>query len=236
MEPDWALSPEDIPNVEDIEIEDGAPVENSFVELLLRLLTETLYSSWPGPGEGRTFKVQANVGLYFQAGQPPLVPDVMLSLDVPTNVDLSRKENRSYFVWIVGKVPDVAIEIVSDRRGGEGTLKMREYARIGVPHYVVFDPANRLGHGVLRLFGLQTGTYQLLSSSWLEKVGLGLRLWEGVYDGQEACWLRWCDQQGQVIPTGRERAQEAERREKLEREQKERLIAQLRALGVEPQL
>jgi len=224
-----AWSPEDvpIPNIDDIEIEDGKPVDSQFIEKLLRLLTETLYSSWPGPGEGRTFKALANVGLFFQARQPPLVPDVMLSLDVPANVDLSRKENRSYFVWIVGKVPDVVIEVVSDRTGGELTHKLRDYARFGIPYYVVFDPLQRLGEEVLRVFELRGRTYVARESAWLADVGLGLVLWQGSYEGQEGHWLRWCDQQGKVIPTGRERADQAE-------QQAERLRAQLRAAGIEP--
>jgi hypothetical protein len=67
-----------------------------FAEKQHRLLTRAPYSSWAGPGEGRSFMVFANVGLFFAEKQPPLVPDVMLSLDVPQDRDLSRKENRSY--------------------------------------------------------------------------------------------------------------------------------------------
>jgi len=48
-----------------------------------RLLTEPLYASWPGSGNDRPFRVLANVGLYAQPTNP-LVPDVMLGLDVRT--------------------------------------------------------------------------------------------------------------------------------------------------------
>jgi hypothetical protein len=62
---------------------------------------------------------------------------------------------------------------------------------------------------------------------WIPEVGLGLTIWHGTYEGKDTEWLRWCDKQGQVIPTGAERAEKlAERAEKL--------AAQLRALGVEP--
>jgi hypothetical protein len=68
-------------------------------------------------------------------------------------------------------------------------------------------------------------------------------------------WLRWCDQNGQVIPTGAEMArqaqyraeeaqqyadQESQRAEQAalllqqERLRSERLIAKLQALGVDP--
>src|SRR5271170_1904052 len=107
----WEIPAEAIPNYDLIQIEDGKPVENTIIEKQLRLLTEALYASWPGPGEERTFKVYANVGLFYASKRPGLCPDVMLSLDVDVNVDLAEKEYRSYFVWVMGKVPEVVIEI-----------------------------------------------------------------------------------------------------------------------------
>jgi hypothetical protein len=252
----FGLSPEDIPNIDDLVIEDDEPVESIFAEKQERLLTEPLFSSWAGPGEGRPFLALANVGLFYQMGQAPLVPDVMLSLDVPPGRDLSRKENRSYLVWVIGKMPNVVIEFVSDRRGGEAGHKLRDYARIGVPYYVIFDPQERLGAGVVRVFGLREGAYEAVEPSWLPGVGLGLMLWEGVYEGFPGRWLRWCDRQGVVIPTGRERAdqerlradqerlradQERERAEQErlrteeQRQRAERLEAKLRALGIDPE-
>jgi hypothetical protein len=245
----YELPPEVIPNVDELVIEDGKPVDSVFTEQQQRLLVESGHCSWPGPGEGRTFKMYCNVGLFHRAKQPPLVPDVMLSLDVDPNVDLSSKENRSYLLWIIGKPPDVVIEIVSDRLGAEAGLKMRDYARIGVRYYVIFDPKDILGGGVLRVFELRGSGYAPIEPGWLPGVGIGLVLWDGVYEGQTARWLRWCDRQGQVIRTGRERAdQERERADQernraddvarqldQERQAKERLLARLRALGVEPE-
>lgn len=204
-DPCFVLSPEDITNVEDLVIEDGKPVDNMFVEKEYRLLTEPLYSSWISPrGE---FLALANVGLFFAYREPPLVPDVMLSLGVPANRDLSRKENRSYFTWVIGKSPDVVIEIVSDLRGGEETDKMTAYARIGVTYYVIFDPINLLNGGLLRVFGLTQGKYQSMQGTWLENVGLGLTIWEGEFERHHQRWLRWCDRDGIVIPTGFECAE-----------------------------
>ena len=64
-------------------------------------------------GDRRPFVALANVGLFHTYKQPPLVPDVMLSLDVcrPKEVRLSQKEYNTYFVWVLGKVPDVVVEI-----------------------------------------------------------------------------------------------------------------------------
>jgi len=54
-------------------------------------------------------------------------------------------------------------------------------------------------------------------------------------------WLRWCDRDGQLIPTGAERAERAEsqlgteqQRAKIERQRAERLAERLRTMGVNP--
>jgi len=202
------LAPQEIPNIDDIVIEDGKPVDNIFTEKQMRLLTEPLYSSWSGPGDGRPFLVLANVGLFYAVKNPPIVPDVMLSLDVFAK-DFSKEENNSYFVWIMGKTPDVTIEIVSDRRGGEETSKMRDYARIGIPYYVIFDPREILSRNVLRAFQRRGRSYQPSDPHWFPEVELGLTLWNGSFETWERQWLRWCDEEGRAIPTGHERAEQA---------------------------
>ncbi len=233
-DPLFGLSPEDFPNIDELVIEDGKPVETIFAEKLQRLLTSVLYCSWPGPGEGRPYLVTANVGLFFAKGEPPLVPDVMLCLDVSPSADLEKKENRSYFTWLRGRVPTVAIELVSDRRGGEDSNKLLDYARIGVPYYVIFDPQEHLKAGVLRAFALREGRYEAVEASWLPGACLRLKLWEGNYEGQPGNWLRWCGREGALIPTGHERAEQERERAERAQERADRLAEQLRALGVDP--
>jgi hypothetical protein len=240
--------PEDFPNVHELVIEDGKPVDNIFAEKQMRMLTEPLHSSWPGPGADQPFVAMANVGVFHTTGEPPIVPDALLALGVRQG-DLRLRENRSYFVWLRGKVPDVAIEVVSNREGGEDTDKLRIYARIGVPYYVIYDPEEMLGRGVLRVYKLSGRTYQLLSEPYrFEELGLGVVRWPGRYEDMDATWLRWCDRDGQLIRTGAEsaaqqqqRATQAEQRLADERQARERmqkeleqLKEKLRQLGVEP--
>jgi hypothetical protein len=130
VKPEWELDPSCLPNLHELVTEDHAPVDRSFVEKQYRLLTDALYSSWPGPGEGRPFLVLVNVAWFFRIKTPALVPDCLLSLDVTCPENLHVKEGHSYYQWEMGKSPEVVIEIVSDRRGGEGGLKMRDYARL----------------------------------------------------------------------------------------------------------
>ena len=119
-------------------------MDNIFSEKQQRLLTETLYASWTGPGPNRPFVAMSNVGLFFHVRKPPLVPDALLSLDVELPSEIHLKQNRSYFVWEYGKPPDVVIEVVSNREGGEGTTKLTRYASIGVRYYVIYDPDGML--------------------------------------------------------------------------------------------
>lgn len=213
--------------------EDETPVDNMLSEKHFRLLTEPLYSSWEGPGEGRPFLVTANVGLFPVPRNPALVPDVMLSLDVTSPADL--KQTRSYFMWEFGKPPDVVIEIVSNTRGGEKSTKLTDYARIGVPYYVIYDPMQHLAGRILEVYELRAGQYQPRPDAWLPHVGLGLAEWEGVFE--EACgtWLRWCDQAGRVIPTAAERAEVEHQRAEVEHQRALLLAAKLRELGIDPE-
>jgi hypothetical protein len=190
------LDPELIPNLDELVTEEGAPLDNIYTEKQRRLLTEPLYSSWVGPGEGRSFLVLANVGWFYSYRKPPLVTDALLSLDAVLGGPLHAGEGRYYFQWLIGKAPDVIIEIVADRHGGEEDIKMQACALQRVFYYAIYDPANLLEGGMLRAYELQRIRYEPIEPGWLHEVGLGLAIWEGTFEGQHAIWLRWCDEKG----------------------------------------
>ena len=219
------------PCLDHIVTEDETPVDNMYSEKQQRLLTEPLYSSWDA---GRPFLATANVGLFYAVRQPPLVPDVLLSLDVVVPEELMAKEHRSYFVWEYGKAPEAVVEIVSNTEGGETTDKMHKYAQIGILYYAIYDPEGEVQAEPLRVFVLRDKSYTPCSAEWLPILGLGLTLWQGLFEKCDTTWLRWCDRQGQVIPTGAERADQERERAENERFRAERLAAQLRELGVVP--
>jgi hypothetical protein len=58
------LLPEELPNVANLIIEDGKPVDNIFSERQMRLLVEPLYSSWVRPEWIRSLIALANVGMF----------------------------------------------------------------------------------------------------------------------------------------------------------------------------
>ncbi len=189
--------------------EDDTPVDNLFSEKQQRLLTESLFSSWQGPGNDRPFVAMANVGMYYHTRSAPLVPDVLLSIDVQVPDELWEKSHRCYMIWEYGKSPDIVIEIVSNKVGEEDDEmgKLRKYALANVPFYVIFDPLNTLKQGQLRVYERSSRTgYTLTSRRYFDDVGLALRLWDGPYEGVNATWLRWYDRDQNPIPTGAERA------------------------------
>ncbi len=77
---------------------------------------------------------------------------------------------------------------------------------------------------------------------------LGLTLWDGVFEEKHDTWLRWTDEEGGLIPTGKEsalearqsaiqehqRAEAAQERAEAARQRLERLAAMLRQAGLDP--
>ncbi|MBD2776849.1 Uma2 family endonuclease [Iningainema tapete] len=241
-----------IPDISQLEIEDDKPVDNFQSEKQQRLLVEPLYSNRV---LATPFIAAANVGIFYSRKQEPVVPDAFVSLNVQMPADWSQKQNRSYFVWEFGKAPEVAIEIVSNRKGKELGAKKDDYTRVGIAYYAVFDPlqqiqeAEQMNGELLRVYVLTAGKYvEMTEPFWLETVGLGLTLWQGTFEEQPGIWLRWCDKQGEVILTGAESSQserlraeserlraESERlRAESERLRATRLAERLREMGVDP--
>ena len=99
----------------------------------------------------------SNVGLFFDVHRPPLVPDVLLSANVVRPADFRAKRHRSYFTWEYGKPPDVVIEVVSNREGGEDTEKLDVYAEVGVRDYAIFDPDQVAGPGIASRLSARRG-------------------------------------------------------------------------------
>ncbi|NOT57096.1 MAG: Uma2 family endonuclease [Deltaproteobacteria bacterium] len=208
--------------------EDDTPVDNIPSEKQQRLLTEPLYSSWQGPGEQRPFLAAANIGVFSQTELPAIVPDVFLSLDVAVARDWWLKKHRSYFIWDVGKPPDLVIEIVSNTVGNENGEKRKKYAWMRVPFYVIYDPRLEVMEEALTVYELRDLQYERRENRLFACLKLGLTLWEGEFEGKVDTWLRWTDEQGKLIPTGKERAEQADQRAEQadQRAEQERLRAE----------
>ncbi len=200
------------PDISHLETENDDPVDNLFSEKQQRLLTRSLYASWQVGETKRPFLAMANVGLFYSIHRPAVVPDVLVSLDVEAPEEMWEKANRSYMVWVYGKTPEVVVEVVSNRKGGEAEGKVALYAQIGIPYYIIFDPETQLGGEKLRVLELRIRDYVERDELWLPELGLGLILWNGEFEGTNAAWLRWCDEEGRLLLTGVERAEREQSR------------------------
>ena len=143
-------------------------------------------------------------------------------------------KERWYFVWQFGKLPEVVVEIVSNREGGELGERFQRYRRMRVSYYVGYDPFHALGEPVLRSFATRGDGYVPVERPWFESIRLGLIEWDGVFEGLQGRWLRWCTLDRRVVSTGAERAESAEARAGIAEARAERLAARLRELGVDP--
>lgn len=196
---DFVIEP---PNVEHLVTEDDTPVDNIFSEKQQRLLVDTIFSS--NLFGDRAFVASANVGIYYGINKPIVVPDVLLSVDVRYPDDIWEKAHRVYMVWQIGKTPDVVIEIVSNTVGHEGGKKFDIYANMGIRYYVVFDPIKHISKEVLNVYELRVGEYYPKENHFFEKLGIGLQLWNGLFEERTEEWLRWCDADGNLLLTGLE--------------------------------
>lgn len=153
---------------------------------------------------------------------------------------------RSYTPRLHGDIPAIVLEFLSDTDGGEYSAKQTYppgkfffYEQIlQVPNYGIFDPAT----GKLELYRLDdSGQYRLASADeqgrvWLPEIQLFLGVWQGVRENRSGYWLRWWDEAGNLLLWGTEQVALERQRVEQERQRAERLAAQLRAAGIEPEV
>jgi len=217
----WEKLPDDF-------VLDNEPVDNINQPSLAAALTESLESAKKLSPNALT---TTNYGICATLNQKMVVkaPDwgYVPSIRVP------REEvKRSYTPRLQGDIPLVVMEFLSDTERGEYSNKPTYppgkwffYERIlEVPNYVIFEPDS----GEIEFYQLNdSGLYQLQEPDadnryWIAQMSLFLGVWQETRENRIGNWLRWWDEDGQLLLWGVERA--------------ERLAAQLRAAGIEPEI
>jgi Uma2 family endonuclease len=139
---------------------------------------------------------------------------------------------RSYTPQLQGEIPILVLEFLSDSEGGEYSVKETYppgkffyYEQVlQVLNYGIFEPES----GTLELYRLDdTGKYRLASANeqnyfWIPEMQLFLGVWQGTRENRQGYWLRWWDEEENSLLWGTEKV--------------ERLAAQLRDAGIEPDL
>nr|MDZ8284879.1 Uma2 family endonuclease [Nostoc sp. ChiSLP01] len=192
-----------------------------------------------------------DLGIYWRITDPPEkgaeAPDWFYVPNVPPLLD--GQTRRSYVLWREFIAPLIALEFVSsgseerDRTPWQGKFWIYEQV-IHPAFYGIYE----VKKASVEMYELIGGQYQLLIPNErghypIMRLGVELGIWQGVYQNVELPWLRWWDLQGNLLLTGDERAeQESQRAEQesqraeQERQRADRLTAQLRSLGIEPEV
>jgi Uma2 family endonuclease len=207
-----------LPSAEDLPDSDDTPVDNQLQILIPQILQVILSLLW---ADRMDWYFGINMGIYYNPDEPTtaIVPDGFLSIGVPR---ITRENLRlSYVLWEEKKLPILVLEIVSQTRRGEYTQKKKDYAKMGVLYYVIYNPL-RKRKPRLEVYELREGKYQLLEGEpiWLSEIGLGIGKEVGIYQGIEREWLYWYDAEGNRYLTPEERARQLEEK--------------LRSLGIDP--
>jgi Uma2 family endonuclease len=150
---------------------------------------------------------------------------------------------RSYTPNAEGDRPLMVMEFISETEGGEYSVnphypygKWYFYEQIlKVPVYVIFQPKT----ASLDVYRLTDGRYQPLPLGadgrfWLEEMGLFLGVWQGKKAEMTTNWLRWWDQDGNLLLWGQESLGLERQRLAAEKLRAEKLASKLRELGIDP--
>lgn len=221
-------------------LSDEPEIESSLHYMQLLILVTCLEWLWR---EHKDFFIGANLTIYFSRQQLRnrdfRGPDLFLVKGT------QKRPRNSWVVWEEdGRYPDLIIELLSDSTATtDRTVKKTLYQdRFRTPEYFWFSPESLEFEG----FQLRENQYEAIAPNergWRWSKVLGL------YVGVEARLLRYFTPDGQLVPTPSEVAQQEQQRaqqegiraqqERIEKEKAlalaERLAAQLRSLGIEPE-
>lgn len=217
------------------------PVENQQQPLLAAALTDALGANQRIAPE---MLVVSNFGLVATVNQKIVVkaPDWLY---VPRVQPIAAGTvRRSYTPNLEGEPVAIAMEFLSDEEGGELSVrstppygKLYFYEQIlQVPTYVTYDPYQL----ALEVRRLEAGTYTVQKANeqgrfHLPELDLWLGLWQGDRLGQRMHWLRWWDNDGNLLLWSAEQAEQERQRAEQEHQRAERLAAKLLELGVDPE-
>lgn len=192
------------------------------------------------------YAIGQDCGIYWRETEPAEkgaeAPDWFYVPNVPPNLDCQIR--RSYVLWREHIAPLIALEFASGNgdeerdctplsRTEEGIVtkpgKFWVYERVmRIPYYGIYE----INSGRLEVYRLIDGYYQLLELNQrghfpITSLGVELGLWQGSYQNQTMLWLRWWDEEGNLLLIGDERAELEKLRgeQQRERAEQERLRA-----------
>ena len=244
---DGIVLPPAFPDHTQLPESDGTFVKNFQEHPQSLILTDSIGQILQERHPDGQYAIGQDSGIYWRETEPPEkgaeAPDWFYVPNVPPNLD--GQYRRSYVLWREHIAPLIALEFASgngdeerDRtplsRTDEGVAtkpgKFWVYERVmRIPYYGIYE----IKSGRLEVYRLIDGYYQLLELNQrghfpIALLGVELGLWQGNYQNQTMLWLRWWDEEGNLLLIGDERA-ELERlrgEQQRERAEQERLRAE----------
>lgn len=238
---------------------DGTFVKNFQEHPQSLMLTDSIASTLQRLHPDGQYCIGQDSGIYWRETDPPQkgaeAPDWFYVPDVPPRLDGVIR--RSYVLWREFITPTIALEFASgdgsEERDGTPLYRTEtEAAKPGkfwvyeqimhIPFYGIYEVNN----GTLEVYHLIEGVYQKMAANErghypITPMQVELGLWQGTYQNQpEQLWLRWWDQDGNLLLIGKEEAlQERQEKEQAlqEKEQaqqrRQQLTEKLRSLSLE---
>jgi Uma2 family endonuclease len=226
---------------------DGEPLAETQQHVLAILMTLALLRLYL---QDQSAVVFADQFFYYVENRPRarVAPDVMVIFDIP------KQLYANYKLWEGKQTPAIIFEVTSaGTKEVDWGFKKALYEQLGVEEYWLFDPYGEWIEGQLRGYRLnQDGVYQLISDNQSQVLGLQLRAEdyligfyrldtgeklltpEELYEANQAANQR-AEQAQRQAQLSDQRAEEARFKAEEEKAKAERLAAQLRALGIEPE-
>jgi Uma2 family endonuclease len=181
--------------------DDGEPLETNRHRIAMNALIRSMLVAM---ANRRDYFVGGNMFIYYSSQQIRDRDFRGSDFFVVLNVD-GERERQGWVVWEEnGRYPDVIIELMSPSTAAidMGVKKDIYEQTFRTPDYYVFNPFDPDSLQGWRL-DLERG-YQALNPNphgwlWCQRLGLWLGTWQGTIEDKPGIWLRFYDQQGNLV-------------------------------------
>ncbi|NET67540.1 MAG: Uma2 family endonuclease [Moorea sp. SIO1G6] len=238
---DRVVLPPPFPDHTQLPESDGSFVKNFQEHPQSILLTDSIGPVLQQIHPDGHYAIGQDCGIYWRETDPPEkgaeAPDWFYVPNVPPKLD--GEIRRSYVIWREYIAPLIALEFASgngEEERDQTPLSRSEQGKVTKPgKFWVYEQIIRIAYygiyeiktGNLEVYEFLKGFYHKMKPNQrghypIEPLGIELGLWQGTYQNQNQLWLRWWDNQGNLLLIGNERAEvERARAQKAEQERQQ---------------